>query len=132
MNLKEIRWKQRFENFERSYKLLDKYSKQDIKNELERAGLIKLYEITVELSWNLLKDYLEAQGFIVHSPRETIKQAFQMGIIENGHVWIDALSSRDLTVHTYDEKYAEHMGNEIKSAYLPELTKLYEKLLREV
>ena len=25
-NLKEIRWKQRFENFDKSYKLLKKYS----------------------------------------------------------------------------------------------------------
>ena len=37
-NLKEIRWKQRFENFDKSYKLLKKYSNQEITTELERAG----------------------------------------------------------------------------------------------
>ena len=38
--LKEIRWKQRFANFDKSYKLLKKYSTQPITIELERAGII--------------------------------------------------------------------------------------------
>ena len=33
-NLKDIRWKQRFENFDKSYKLLNKYAKQPITTEL--------------------------------------------------------------------------------------------------
>lgn len=37
-NLKEIRWKQRFENFDKSYRLLKKYSNQLINTELEMAG----------------------------------------------------------------------------------------------
>lgn len=75
-NLKEIRWKQRFKNFEKSYKLLKKYSNQDIKTELERAGIIQFFEMTFELAWKVLKDYLELEGYIVKSPRETVEQAF--------------------------------------------------------
>lgn len=29
-SFKDIRWKQRFENFEKTYKLLEKYSHQDL------------------------------------------------------------------------------------------------------
>ena len=87
-NLKEIRWKQRFENFDKSYKLLKKYSNQEIKTELERAGIIQFFEMTFELAWKVLKDYLESEGYMVKSPRETVKQAFQIGLIDNGHVWI--------------------------------------------
>lgn len=47
-----------------------------------------------------MKDYLEAQEFIIKSPRETIKQAYQFGLIDNGHIWIEALSDRNLNVHT--------------------------------
>ena len=96
-NLKEIRWKQRFENFNKSYTLLKKYSSGPIVTELEKAGIIQFFEMTFELGWKVLKDYLESEGYIVKTPRDTIKQAFQVGIIENGHVWIDALSNRNLT-----------------------------------
>ena len=127
-NLKEIRWKQRFENFDKSYKLLKKYSNQEITTELERAGIIQFFEMTFELAWKVLKDYLESEGYMVKSPRETVKQAFQIGLIDNGHIWIDALSNRNLTTHTYDEELATKMTSEILNAYLPELDKLYNKL----
>ena len=119
----------RFENFDKSYKLLKKYSNGPIVTELEKAGIIQFFEMTFELGWKVLKDYLESEGYIVKSPRETIKQAFQVGIIENGHVWIDALSNRNLTTHTYDEELANKMTQEIIELYLPELQKMHEKLL---
>lgn len=131
-NLKEIRWKQRFENFDKSYKLLEKYSKKTITTELERAGIIQFFEMTFELACKVLKDYLESEGYIVKSPRETVKQAFQIGLIDNGHVWIDALSNRNLTTHTYDEELANKMTSEILNDYLPELEKMYDKLSKEL
>jgi nucleotidyltransferase substrate binding protein (TIGR01987 family) len=131
-NLKEVRWKQRFENFNKSYKLLEKYSNIEIKTELEMAGIIQFFEMTFELAWKVLKDYLEAQGYLVNSPRETIKQAFQIGVIDNGHVWIDALSNRILTIHTYDEALAIKMTKEIVQLYFPELKKMNDKLIEEI
>ena len=41
-NLKEIRWKQRFENFDKSYKLLKKYSHKPIATELIKGIIICL------------------------------------------------------------------------------------------
>lgn len=76
-NLKDIRWKQRFENFEKSYKLLKKYSNQAITTELERAGIIQFFGMSFELVWKVLKDYLESEEYVVKSPRETVKQAFR-------------------------------------------------------
>ena len=131
-NLKEIRWKQRFENFDKSYKLLKKYSNQPITTELERAGIIQFFEMTFELAWKVLKDYLESEGYMVKSPRETVKQAFQIGLIDNGYVWIDALSNINLTTHTYDEELAEKMTKEILLAYLPELDNMHNRLSEEL
>ncbi|WP_062353000.1 nucleotidyltransferase substrate binding protein [Bacillus kwashiorkori] len=128
---KEIRWRQRFDNFKKSYQLLEKYSTVKLTSEIEKAGLIQFFEITFELAWKVLKDYLEAQGYIVKSPRETIKQAYQMEVIENGHVWVDALSSRNLTPHPYDEQFTEKFVMDIQQVYFPLFKSLYEKLLKE-
>ena len=130
--LKDIRWKQRFENFNKSYILLEKYSKKSNLNELEQAGIIQFFEMTFELGWKVLKDYLEADGYIVKSPRETIKQAFQNDIINDGHIWIDALSVRNLTTHTYDESLAKKIVDDIINIYFPELKKMHDKLEMEV
>lgn len=131
-NPKEIRWKQRFTNFEKAYNLLNQYIDKPIETELERAGIIQFFEISFELSWKLMKDYLEAQEISVKSPRETIKEAFQIQLIENGHIWIDALSDRNLTVHTYDEEIAKKMVQDIANTYFPELKKLHSKLVKEL
>ncbi len=79
----------------------------------------------------MLKDYLEAEGFLVKSPIETIKQAFQIGLIEEGHVWMDALAKRNLTTHTYDEELARKFVSEITEKFLPVFKKMYEKLSEE-
>ncbi|MCR6109470.1 nucleotidyltransferase substrate binding protein [Bacillus sp. A301a_S52] len=129
--MKDVRWRQRFENFEKSYLLLKKYSQKEVNNELERAGVIQFFEMTFELAWKVLKDYLESQGFIVKSPRETIKRAFQIELIDDGHIWLDALAKRNLTTHTYDDALAEKLLQDITHLYLPELTILYEKLSKE-
>lgn len=130
--LKEIRWKQRFENFNKSYILLDKYSKKEELSELEQAGIIQFFEMTFELAWKVLKDYLEAEGYIVKSPRETIKQAFQIQLINDGHIWMEALAVRNLTTHTYDEKLVNKLINDIINIYFPELKLLHDKLEKEL
>lgn len=129
---KDIRWRQRFTNFEKSYKSLSKYIDIPIETELERAGIIQLFEISFELSWKLMKDYLEYQQLIVKSPREAIKQAYQIELIDDGHIWMDALADRNLTVHTYDEELARKMVEDISTIYYPQLKKLYEKLVKEI
>ncbi len=131
-NLKDLRWKQRFINFEKSFNLLKEYIYDNIENDLERAGIIQFFEISFELSWKLMKDYLEAQVFEVKSPREAIKKAFQIGLIDDGHIWIDALSDRNLTVHTYDKEMSKKMVKDIREIYFPELEKLYNKLSKEI
>ncbi|MCB5936926.1 nucleotidyltransferase substrate binding protein [Caldibacillus thermoamylovorans] len=128
---KDIRPQQRFDNFKKSYQLLEKYSSLELTSEIEKAGLIQFFEITFDLALKVLKDYLEAQGYIVKSPRETIKQAYQMEIIDEGHAWIEALSSRNQTTHTYDEQFTEKFVQQIQEVYFPLFKSLYEKLLEE-
>ena len=125
--LNDIRWKQRFQNFERSYQLLEDTLRIEKPSEAERAGLIQFFEMTFELGWKLMKDYLEEQGFAINSPKEAIKQAFQSGLIADGHGWIDALNDRNLTTHTYQEETAINVEQKIRKDYFPLLQTLYKQ-----
>ena len=88
MKKQDIRWKQRFQNFEKSFHLLEEamnIAKPDI---FQRAGMIQFFEMTFELAWNTLKDYLEEQGFNeIKSPRAAIKKGFEIDLIKDGESW---------------------------------------------
>jgi nucleotidyltransferase substrate binding protein (TIGR01987 family) len=116
----EIRWKQRFQNFEKSILLLEEAMKIPKPDIFQKAGLIQFFEITFELAWNTMKDFMEEQGFNeLRSPRDTIKKAFEIGLIQDGHQWLETLQNRNLTAHTYDEATAEKVVSEIRMIYYP-------------
>lgn len=127
----DIRWKQRFQNFEKAYKRLQHaivVVKGEPDNEVLTAGLIQIYEFTFELAWKTLKDYLEMEGFTVLSPRATIRQAFQSGYLHNAEDWMQALDDGNLTTHTYDEQIAAKVINDIHTKYFFMLGELYQYL----
>ena len=117
----DIRWQQRFVHFQKAFRLLEQTMTIEHPSDAERAGLIQFFEMSFELAWKVLKDYLEAEGFTVESPRDAIKQAFQAGLLEDGHVWMEALKDRNLTVHTYEEKIALAVEEKIRNSYFPAL-----------
>lgn len=124
-NNPDIRWKQRFSNFEKAYNLLEQTLRITTPSDAERAGLIQFFEMAFELAWKLMKDYLQEQGFTINSPKEAIKQAFQSNIIADGHAWIDALEDRNLTTHTYEESTAVKVEQKIRADYFPLLKSLH-------
>jgi len=126
MNQKEIRWKQRYENFKKAYTNLDAAVSQfDSLSILEKEGLIQRFEYTFELAWETLKDYLESQDVEVRFPREVIKEAFKYSLIDNGDVWMDMLEKRNLMSHTYDENRFNLAVNKIKNNYYDAISQVY-------
>jgi len=123
----DIRWKQRFENLQSTYKLLQEAiaaNQQTPNNSLMQMALIKAFEMTFELSWKTMKDFLQYNGIDVKLPREIIKQAFANDIITNGQLWIDMLEDRNLMTHTYDEERAQSAILHICESYIIALTQL--------
>ena len=121
---KQIRWKQRYENLASAYKELASAVKLERYSSLERSGLIQTFEVTFELAWKTLKDFLESEGYQVVSPKDVIKQAFQSGYIESGDVWLDALEGRNLLSHTYNKEFSEQAVALIKQKYFPIISNL--------
>ncbi len=95
-------------------------TKSDLQLELSviSDALIQRFEFTFELAWKLLKESVEFQGSQpIRSPRQAIKEAFQMGLISNGEAWIDMLGDRNLCSHTYDEAVVSKINQKIHSHY---------------
>ena len=127
MNKKEIRWEQRFTNFEKAFlHLKDAINRYDSLDNLSKEGLIQRFEYTFELAWKTLKDYLESRGVVSRFPREVLKNAFQTELLNNGEIWIDMLEKRNLLAHTYDEENFKVALNTILISYYPEMEKLYQ------
>lgn len=128
----DVRWKQRFQNFDKAFKRLADailIIRNDPDNVLLQAGLIQTYEFTFELAWKTLNDYLEMEGFTVPSPRATLRQAFQCGYIQQGDVWLKALNDCNLTAHTYDDEVAKEVIADIQQTYYFLLKDLHQWLM---
>jgi nucleotidyltransferase substrate binding protein (TIGR01987 family) len=125
MNHQDIRWRQRLHNFNKAMKHLDDALKIEHPDLLQKAGIIQLFEMSFELAWKMIKDFLEEQGFQdVKSPRAALKKAFEVGLITQGHQWMQLLEDRNLTAHTYDEEKATEMQKLILAKYYPILKEL--------
>ena len=125
MEREDIRWKQRFRNFDKSLELLESALKIEQPDVVQKAGIVQFFEMCCELSWKVMKDYLEDQGFTeIGTPRNAIKKSFEIGLIEDGHAWMDLLVDRNLSVHTYDEEKANSLDLLIHTKYI----QLFQKL----
>ena len=128
----DIRWKQRFSNYNKAVMQLTEFIEKGELNKFEVQGLIQCFEYTFELAWKTMKDYLEQEGYEVKSPRSAIQTAFQIQLITDGHVWIDALNKRNLMAHTYNEDVANEAELLITEKYYPVIKELLSKLREEV
>lgn len=77
----DIRWKQRFQNFEKAITRLqnaiDRYNKTP-NDELIMEGMTQTYEFTYELGINTIKDFLDYEGIIgLTKPRDIIKKTYK-------------------------------------------------------
>jgi nucleotidyltransferase substrate binding protein (TIGR01987 family) len=129
MGITDIRWIQRFSNYKKALQQLTKFMKKAKLNELEKQGLIQSFEYTHELAWTTLKDFLEYQGAKdLFGSRDTTRESFRAGLVDDGEVWMDMIQSRNLTSHTYNEETMENIVGAIVGKYFQQFLKLQERL----
>ena len=121
MSSQDIRWRQRFQNFEKAFSLLEQavnLSKDRTLNELEEQGLIQRFEFTHELAWNVLKDYFEYQGnTAITGSRDATREAFNKGLIKDGEGWMEMIKSSNQSSHTYNQEVADEITEKIIQQY---------------
>lgn len=78
----------------------------DINADFVLEGTVQIFNLTMMLSWKVMKDILVKQMGIMDiatgSPRETLQVAFMNGLIDNDE-WLQMLETRDLLAHDCDE-----------------------------
>ena len=123
------RFEERKEDLKKAANKLNEALRGDA-SDLEIDGILHRFEFTFELAWKTMKDCLEEQGIVgnIGSPREIIKEAFSVGLIDNGEVWIDMMLSRNELSHLYDEETSRKIYDNIKEIYILEINKLIQKL----
>jgi nucleotidyltransferase substrate binding protein (TIGR01987 family) len=134
MSKQDIRWQQRFQNFAKAFaRLKESLEEEDELNELERNGVVQRFEFTLELAWKTLKDYMQNEGLEFQlTPKGTIRQAMQSGLIDYGQTLIDALITRNELAHDYDGEKFEEAEEFIRDEVFPALEKLHAFFLKEL
>lgn len=81
--------------------------------------MIKAFEYTFELAWNTLRDLLLSKGNEqLLGSRDTLKESFRLGRIEDGESWMLMIQDRNLTSHTYNRSTADAIAGHIGQNYL--------------
>ena len=118
----DIRWKQRFSNYEKAFNRLKEGIENNSQNpeDLIKEGIIQRFEFTHELAWKVMKDYLEYEGFQnITGSRSATREAFNKGLLTEGQLWMDMIESRNNTVHTYQAAILEKEYTKIVKHYFP-------------
>lgn len=121
---------QSFDNLKRALKRLEEALQEDLENSLIVDGTIQRFEFTIELYWKTLKRLLSREGIDARTPRETLKESYQVGWLTNEQAWLQMLKDRNSTSHVYSEDMARKIVQNI-SHYFPEMKNTFIKLERE-
>ena len=123
MTTQDIRWIQRFSNYQKALLTLAEatdLADARVLSNLEQQGLIQGFEFTHELAWNVLKDYLEEQGFVgIIGSKNATREAFNNALIADGEAWMDMIKARNLTSHTYNTDIAQDIATDILQRFYP-------------
>lgn len=125
----DTRWNEKLNDFGkvllRLNEAIDESKNNPVSSTL-KDGVIQRFEFCYEICWKLIKYYLENEGIQeAKSPKSTFREAFKIGIIEDGEVWIDMLNDRNLTSHVYDEEVAFDIYGKIISIYFKQINDMH-------
>lgn len=145
MSAPDIRWQQRFSNYNKAFIKLEEAVKRitedykidkdgtidedDFLDDIIKEGLIQRFEYTHELAWNVMKDFLENAGNTnIYGSKDATREAFAAGLIANGDVWMDMIKSRNKTSHTYNEETADDIFLKVVQEYYPDFVQFRSKM----
>ena len=131
----DIRWKQRFQNFDKAYgtfsRTMERYQ-ANRGDEVIKMALVKSFEFTYELAWKTMKDYLEAEGSgTARGSREAIRFGFQAELLRDeaeAEKWQETVDIRNKMSHDYDQQLVDSAVVFVENTFFPLVTHLHKVL----
>ncbi|RME44459.1 MAG: nucleotidyltransferase [Caldilineae bacterium] len=117
-------------NLEAALGRLQEALQEPEENSLVIDGTIQRFEFVLELYWKTLKRILAYGGIQTHTPRETLRQAYQARWLNDEALWLQMLDDRNRTSHLYNEAMARQIYERIKT-YLPAMERTFRFLKQQ-
>ena len=118
----DAKFNRRFLSFCNSLDALAEARQRDLSDSFVLSGTSAKFSITFDLSWKVMKDILVKKlgilDFAIGSPRDTLRQAFVNGLIQNDE-WIQMLRVRNQLAHDYDGTFAAEKFQDVIKVYYP-------------
>ena len=135
MSLDLSSFKKAIQQLEDSLDICENKSARGFDSRIEKqlkAGAIQAFEFTYELSWKLIKRYLEttepSPDFDDITFNDLIRKGYEKGLLLNDlEAWKAYRKRRGITSHTYDENKAEDIYQNIPE-FLTEVKYLFKQL----
>ncbi len=108
---------QSLRNLERAVNRLKEALDEPESNPLAVDGTIQRFEFAFELNWKTLKRMLDAEGIAAATPRAVLREAFAAQWLDNEAAWLQMLSDRNYTSHTYDAVIARRIYGHIRDNF---------------
>lgn len=120
-------WKLRLAEFKKAYALLAAAAnREEALSDLERQGVVQLFECAHEPAWQTLRDFIQSRGTAaIYGAKDATREAFLLGLIEDGEGWMAMIQRRNLALHTYDSHIAEEIAQDVVYRFCP----LFEEFL---
>lgn len=84
-------------------------------SEINRDATIQRFEFCFELAWKMMQGLLADNGIEAYGPRNSIREAAKLGLLDNPEEWFEFLKARNLTTHTYKEEIAKEVYKKVKT-----------------
>jgi nucleotidyltransferase substrate binding protein (TIGR01987 family) len=76
--------------------------------------VVKRFEFTFEMSWKVIKRFLDFTGIGCSNPRICFKEAFSQNLISDEATWLEMIEMRNLSSHTYNEDDIKEILDKLK------------------
>lgn len=121
----------RYRSFCRSLDNLGEAKTKDASDLFVLTGTVQMYSLSFDLSWKVMKDlivqYHGVTDFAAGSPRETLRTARAVGLIQDD-IWIEMLRVRNHLAHDYDGELARKYVSLITSVYYEKMSELKQRV----